>query len=199
MHSYWLDGTQLMYGGINGFPSGEPTNYFFPGAPYNGQGFGWSETADGNTPGDRRLLMSCGPITLQPQSKVVYEYATVFSHYSAAPNGANTSFALNNAYVDKITDWYNTQSFPSCYNPTTVAEIPAAGKLVVYPNPATAIVNIKLSGYAGQLNYCVTDMAGKTVMCGKGNALNMDGLANGMYLLYVTNDKSVFYSKLIKQ
>lgn len=200
MHSFWLDGTQLMYGGINGFPSGEPTNYFFPAAPYNGQGWGWSETADGNTPGDRRLIMSCGPTTLQPQGDITVEYAIVYSHYSSAPNGANTSFALNNAYVDNITSWYNAQAFPSCYNPTTLAEIPVAGgKLEVYPNPATNLVNIKLVGYTGLLNFCVTDMAGKTVMCGQGNTLNLDGLANGMYLLYVNNNKDAFYSKLIKQ
>jgi hypothetical protein len=170
----------------------------FSGIPYTNQG--WTETSAGNNPGDRRLLISSGPSDLPPGSATSVEYAIIYSHYDDAPNGANTSFALNNAYVDSVTSWYNAQAFPSCYNPTSVVETPGGiGKLNVYPNPTTNMVTINIGGKSDALDYCVTDMAGKTVMCGKGNTINLDGFANGMYLLYAQNNDGVFYTKLIKQ
>lgn len=202
LRSKWKDYEPLVNNGTFGFGSGPVTNYVYPTPPYSGpfNALDWNEQTAGNTPADRRILMSCGPTVFQPQSKLTYEYAIVYSHFSTAPNGANTSFALNNAYVDKVTDWYNAQSFPSCYDPTPVAEIPADNsKLIVYPNPATNVVNIKVAGQTGVLDFYMTDMAGKVVLRGKGNSINIDGLANGMYLLYVTGEKSTFYSKLIKQ
>lgn len=205
MQNKWKDGSHTVYNGANGYGSGTPTNYVFPTAPYTNGNPGdslppWNEVTSGNGPGDRRFIMSCGPTDLGAGGVVVIEYATVFSHYTIGPNGANTSFALNNAYVDKVTDWYNAQSFPSCYDPTPVAEIQADNsKLIVYPNPATNVVNIKLAGQTGVLDFYMTDMAGKVVLRGKGNSINIDGLANGMYLLYVAGEKGTFYSKLIKQ
>jgi hypothetical protein len=192
------DNTPFVNNGTNGYGSGPVTHYLFSGIPYTNQG--WTETSAGNNPGDRRLLISSGPSDLPPGSATSVEYAIIYSHYDDAPNGANTSFALNNAYVDSVTSWYNAQAFPSCYNPTSVVETPGGiGKLNVYPNPTTNMVTINIGGKSDALDYCVTDMAGKTVMCGKGNTINLDGFANGMYLLYAQNNDGVFYTKLIKQ
>lgn len=205
MRSRWKDNTPMVYGGTNGYGSGTPTNYTFPTPPYSNGEPGdtlppWNEVLSGNTPGDRRFIMSCGPTELEPGGVINVVFASVFSHYNSAPNGANTSLALNNSYVDKVTDWFNSQNYPSCYNPTSVVETTGGiGKLNVYPNPATNMVTINIGGKSDALDYCVTDMAGKTVVCGKGNTINLGGFANGMYLLYAQNNDGVFYTKLIKQ
>jgi hypothetical protein len=203
--SMWKDGSPMVYNGSSGYGSGMPFNYVFPTPPYTQEGLGdslppWNEVSAGNYPADRRFIMSCGPTNLSPGENITVEYAIVYSHYDDAPNGASTSFALNNAYVDSITSWYNAQAFPSCYDPTSVIETPAGtGKLNMYPNPATNMVTININGKTDALDFCVTDMAGKTVMCGKGNTINLNSFANGMYLLYAQNSDGVFYTKLIKQ
>ena len=76
----WKDGTQMVYNGTNGYGTGTPTNFMFPGDT-DPLGVGqivdgvstnclpqspWDETSAGNTPADRRFLQSAGPFTLAP-------------------------------------------------------------------------------------------------------------------------------------
>jgi hypothetical protein len=76
----WKDGTQMVYDGIDGYGSGVPTNFIFPGDT-DPLGVGqivdgvstnclpqapWDETTAGNAPADRRFLQSAGPFTLAP-------------------------------------------------------------------------------------------------------------------------------------
>jgi len=68
----WLDGTHLTYGG-DGHGGSVEADYAFPGStdPYGWGTDGspqadWSESGEGNLPGDRRLLQSAGPFTLEP-------------------------------------------------------------------------------------------------------------------------------------
>lgn len=197
MRSRWKDNIAIVNNG-NGYGNGIPVKHMFPSVPYSGEG--WSEQTVGNTPADRRFIISSGPIQLLPQDKLNVEYAIVFSHYATAPNGLNTSIALNNAYVDNVRQWYAGQSFPSCYDPTTLDETEVGNdKLLVYPNPANTLVNISVGNSTELLDFCVADMAGKMLLCGKGNTIDIAGLASGMYLLYVEGQKGRFYSKIVKQ
>jgi hypothetical protein len=72
----WNDGTPLCYGGT-GHPSGGgdvdlPTDFMFPGSSDEcGWGTGsiqptWDEFTENNPSGDRRLIQSAGPFTLEP-------------------------------------------------------------------------------------------------------------------------------------
>lgn len=68
----WLDGTKLTYGGT-GHGGSILADYAFPGDsdPYGWGTSGvpqpdWSEASQNNQPGDRRLLQSAGPFTLEP-------------------------------------------------------------------------------------------------------------------------------------
>ncbi len=72
---FWKDGAPVIIdhpsGNGNGYPdqgeSGTPTNFMFPG-DVGGciDGTGWTEPAAGNSPADRRFVISAGPFTLQP-------------------------------------------------------------------------------------------------------------------------------------
>ncbi|MCC7301560.1 MAG: T9SS type A sorting domain-containing protein [Bacteroidia bacterium] len=73
LQGVWMDGVPITYGG-NGYNEPGPVcHYMFPGTsdPY-GWGTGgvpmpsWTETTVGNTPSDRRFLMTMGPMTLEP-------------------------------------------------------------------------------------------------------------------------------------
>ena len=80
----WQDGTPMTYGG-NGYGGSLPCNYMFPWTPAGGcsstavntdpTGYGtglvpqsaeWDEISAKDVSGDRRLLQSAGPFTLQP-------------------------------------------------------------------------------------------------------------------------------------
>ncbi len=72
---FWKDGAAIVNdypsGNGNGYPdAGEtytPTHFMFPGDPANCRGGGgWTEPNAGNSPGDRRFVISAGPFTLLP-------------------------------------------------------------------------------------------------------------------------------------
>jgi len=82
---YWIDGTQMTYGGTGYKSSTTPCNYMFPYTPAGALGsssasntdqFGcgtggvpqaeWDEVEAGDVKGDRRFLESSGPFTLTP-------------------------------------------------------------------------------------------------------------------------------------
>lgn len=76
LRGIWKDGERMRYGG-NGHPAGGGigpiTNFIFPGdSDPCGWGQGgspqasWSEETEGNQPADRRMVMSSGPLTLEP-------------------------------------------------------------------------------------------------------------------------------------
>lgn len=72
MKAKWLDGTHLTYGGT-GHGGTLNADYAFPGNsdPYGWGTSGavqadWSEAGENNPPGDRRILQSAGPFTLEP-------------------------------------------------------------------------------------------------------------------------------------
>jgi hypothetical protein len=77
---FWLDNSPLVYNGTGhtsgGGDASKPTNFMFPGNPSTdpcGWGLGgipqtepWSEESEENPKGDRRVVQSAGPFTLQP-------------------------------------------------------------------------------------------------------------------------------------
>jgi hypothetical protein len=78
MSGFWADGSDVLYGGTGYSPSGQgiKTNYCFPGDS-DPQGWAtacqtqatWTEQGEGNAPGDRRMVQSAGPFTLEPGAK----------------------------------------------------------------------------------------------------------------------------------
>lgn len=78
MSGYWADGNDIVYGGTGYSASGQgiKTNYCFPGdsdplgwATNCQVQANWTEQGEGNPPGDRRMVQSAGPFTLEPGAK----------------------------------------------------------------------------------------------------------------------------------
>ena len=99
LSSHWIDGTHLLYGGT-GHYSGEgnvgvPTKFMFPGNPTTdicgyGQNEvvmpGWSEETESNSKGDRKFIISNGPVTFYPGAVNNISMGVV---YGRAINGDN--------------------------------------------------------------------------------------------------------------
>jgi hypothetical protein len=105
LSGFWKDGTPFTYGG-NAYGGGTVCDFMFPGDS-DPTGWGtnfqpqplWSEASVGNTPGDRRMMQSAGPFTLQPGA---VNYITVGAVWARAANGGTSaSVALMRTTDDK--------------------------------------------------------------------------------------------------
>jgi hypothetical protein len=77
-------------------------------------------------------------------------------------------------------------------------------KVDVYPNPASRIVKINLSGFEGKSELLLTDVNGKTVLrkqiANTNSSVDVSALSAGIYLLNIKNgDKIVETRKIVKQ
>ncbi|MFT5815170.1 MAG: thiol-disulfide isomerase/thioredoxin [Psychroserpens sp.] len=98
-------------------------------------------------------------------------------------------FALN-AVSGKLMGYSNLTKFE------------AQSKMVVYPNPATAIINVQLSSSSEIKQVRFTDLAGKTVLKADdftGNQIDISALSKGLYILELVDmEGNIFSTKLTK-
>lgn len=106
---------------------------------------------------------------------------------SFCPNNTSTSFGLNvianndcNLGIDN----------------------PNQGSSVVYPNPATGVINFN-SNLGDFEKYNIVDMMGKTILKGKitdiQTTISIESLANGIYILELVGQNHIASHKIIKQ
>jgi hypothetical protein len=204
MKSVWLDGTHLTYGG-NGYPgsagnTGQLTNFIYNGTPY---GSGWTEASNGNTPSDRRFLLSSGPITLPSGGETTIDFAYVFTWDSLAPNGLATSIARNSADLERVQRWFDTDSFPSCEVYTVGVgddAAPVKNSLQVYPNPSSEWVYIKVYKVTPGMMLEITDISGKLVYRQNFTEeyIDVSYLDNGIYTLKLLTPGEVLTAKFVR-
>lgn len=76
--------------------------------------------------------------------------------------------------------------------------------LVVFPNPASSLLNIKMpDGFSGAANLTVSDVSGKVLLektIDTANpVLNVEQLSNGIYVVRLSGESGVFIGKIIKE
>jgi hypothetical protein len=209
MKSFWKDGTRITYGG-NGNGSGTgatntPTNFMYPGNPYDPAPSTWNETNAGNTPGDRRMMTSAGPFSFPAQSEKDFDIAYVWTRDNSAPNGLTTSWAKNVHDVLKVKQWYENDSFPCNNSYIGIHEINKQVSLNVYPNPATDDITVFVANRE-KITWSieVTDFMGRTIRKGvifsnRNNKINLDGLASGIYFVRISNEENFAVKKFVKE
>lgn len=88
---------------------------------------------------------------------------------------------------------------------TGITQDLAAMQVQVYPNPASGIFKVKLTGHQDEAMVTLYSITGKQVLSGKVKAGEADqtyslkGIASGTYVLKITSEKGVQVSKLIVQ
>lgn len=206
--STWKDGTSLTYGG-NGYNTGVPTNWAFPGIPYtSGE---WNEANISANPGDRRFVQSTGSHTLAPGSVKTFSYAIVFSREPNKPNGLTTSWLKNMNDINAVKNWHANQNFPTCLTKpqglsAREAEINGNG-VKLYPNPSSgqalvefilytpAVVTLEVYNMLGQVVYSSQNSLGdgKQVL-----PLDISSQSAGMYFYVLKTSDSQYSGKFIK-
>lgn len=200
MKAQWKDESQATYGG-SGYQTGAPTNFMFPGNPYDPTK--WNETSAGLMPGDRTMLSSVGNDMLPAGGVKELEYAVIFTREPNAPNGSNTSWAKNTADINQLKLWYSTNSFPTCdgVGSSIGDNLENAKQLSLYPNPGTNTFSIQLAGQ--QLDGAeirVVDVTGRLVY----ETANTNGLIDasswkaGIYFIHVVSGGASYSAKWVK-
>ena len=114
LRGYWKDGSPFVQGGSAHFShpaadSTSPVNFVYPGMPSDNSQ--WSECQTGQTGGDRRMLMSYGPMDFVPGDTLRFTSAALYSRDQNSPAGCGNQIPgllnvsdLVQEYHDSITD-----------------------------------------------------------------------------------------------
>ncbi|MBI2417461.1 MAG: T9SS type A sorting domain-containing protein [Ignavibacteriales bacterium] len=133
--------------------------------PYNGDpvtGSGWTEISSGISPGDRRMLLSCGPISFAPGEKQEFAYAILIDN---ADNNLNAITKMKEL-VPVAQAYYHSLSVSTI---TAVEDNKAAQRGFTleqnYPNPfnPSTIINYQLAE-SGKVTLKVYDILGNEVI-----------------------------------
>lgn len=213
----WMDGSSITYGDQGATSGSLPTTFMYPGDsdPY-GYGVGggptnpnpqpdWSEIIAGNSPGDRRFLITSGPFVLQAKDTTKVVYSMVFTQDSSLINDNTGVIAKNLQDVRRIKNWYNANNFPSCVDLSTIGLKEQNINTIdatIYPNPGTGMVNIKVENEKNVQSVEVMDLLGNILVRSiiqMNGTLDFSGYSEGIYLIKVSSGLKQKTFKYIKQ
>ncbi|WP_317899855.1 T9SS type A sorting domain-containing protein [Aurantibacillus circumpalustris] len=208
MSGRWKDNTPFTFGG-NGYSGSAATKIMYPGDPQLNSG--WTETAVGNTPGDRRILLSSGPFAFPARSKIEWGFAIVFSQDTA--NAVNTITEFNQRvqrdvrnvkYYDAIHQGVQCAPTTTAAGATGIAEQKSQKmKAVIYPNPTNGFLNILLNETLQLAQIRLIDISGRTLSESliENNSqfkLDVSNVEKGIYFVEITSGNKKHTVKIIK-
>jgi hypothetical protein len=94
----------------------------------------------------------------------------------------------------------NTASRAVTIMASGLSELPNAFGLSIYPNPATSNVTVNWQASQGVLNLTLIDQLGRQIIqqsIEKGERINLNNLASGIYLLQLSDGSSLSQQKLV--
>ena len=200
LRSIWLDNQPMTYGYDGRDPSAPTTNFMYSGVPYSTSG--WTALNAASTPDDNRYLLSSGPVTMHAGDTLTFDIAYVFTWDSLSPNGLTTSVARNQADLDKVQYWFDTNTFPSCevYS-VGIPENAGPENITCFPNPAKEMVMV-LAGKRQLLDhhYTIFNLQGAEVMNGKltSGGINVSKLSPQPYIIRIDLPGGSVTRKLVK-
>jgi len=202
LNGYWLDGSQITYGGT-GHGGAQPADYCFPDSSdanyYSGTAGNsvapWSELGQANPMGDRRLLMSMGTFEMIPfniGAQITGKQDFTIAHITARDYSGGSvpnSLSLLKSYTDEVKNFYGCDSsgvFASCYQEIQLMEVneEIKSKVTVSPNPTSGVLNFSSEKQLERIK--VYNILGKIVLSdelqGK-HQIILSELPNGVYLV----------------
>jgi hypothetical protein len=214
MTGYWKDGTPFTCGGSGYGPTTGgtiTTNWVYPGDPTGTVSSDPANTCgnwiENGTTGDRRLILSSGPFTLNAGQMQEVEYAFVTSFDSSAAPGGAMSLGKLKTDIQKINTFYNLVNKPNCLQAINVGltEVVKQNDFALFPNPAKSIITISstINGTI-KINYEIVDVLGKVVMQNENTgsdkfSININDLNSGIYFLRLQVNNSVVVKKFVKE
>ncbi len=210
LRATWTDGSHLLNNGMSGFQgtgNGSATNFAFSGDPgfCGGGPIGWSEPSAGNTPYDRRLLQSYGPLDLDQGAKIVLDYAMVYARDLTLDNVGNVCKLKVDAAT--IQNWWATTLDKSCFSIVTAKPDPQASpswSMELFPNPNAGNFELRLAQAPRRtIGLVLRNLQGQIVWEGQipagSQLLQVEtvGLPSGLYLLQMIAGEDVSMHKVV--
>ena len=211
MKANFSDGTPVTFGGMGYNPTAPipPTaKYVFPGDsdPYHmGTDFvdpdyplpgGWTEDNEEHTPGDRRMHVNLGPVSLNAGQKQSIDYVYVFATQTDDPDTDIDSLLVD--YV--ITAAEHPDELPTGVLTSLTSIDKNELRFGLYPNPAKNEVIVSLSGNV-PVSYRIYNILGAEVKRGVLNSgetvIDISQLKDGIYLVNVQAGNIVGTQKLV--
>ena len=209
LHGRWKNGQSMKYGGdaVSTGTSDDDCTFMFPhdsdplhwgtnGTVPSVSADKWSEIVSGNTPGDRRGLVSSGPFTMEPGETNTFDLA-----FTTAQSEANYwhSVSILMALTDEVRAQFvrdtTDSGRPFTYRPirepnTGIGSTPDLPSLEVYPNPTRGHLTVAL-GYGQAADIDIYDIRGYKALhipAASGQVgIDISGLPNGIYILHCAN------------
>ena len=176
-------------------PSNNPTKFQYFDNPSNSNG--WSEITAGNSPGDKRALMSVNLNTLIPNDHKSLTYAVIFNQGISNIESVNGLMDVCDS-IQLFADQYTS----AC--DTNTAGIIEKGEEIdfsMYPNPSSDFLFIELKDNNG-FEVVIRSLDGKEVRSMQSDlskvALDLNGLASGMYIIQLKQKGVVTTKQFVK-
>lgn len=198
MRSMWIDGSPLTYGG-NGYGGDVHVNFQFPGNPENPDE--WSEVSAENEPNDRNGMGVTGPFDFNPGDTIQLDIAFVFARDYEGDNISSVS--LLKERIAQLKWYYENDSTPCGDTWSGIVNYPVKNpSVMLYPNPASDILTIQLSGLGLVNSFKIYNSVGQLVMEGSIEdpkfQLNVGHLTNGYYIIRINDNDNMMAEKFIK-
>jgi len=123
---------------------------------------------------------------------------TIYLYYTAEDNTPRIRSLMNNITVPALGVNYDF-SLIELYDPAVLStvSIPNADTVGIVPNPATETLHFTTN--MGAAKVTITDAAGRIVLTGTGNDLNISGLTTGVYFAASEMDGKIQVTKFVKK
>ncbi len=216
LRARWQNDSVLRYGG-NGYNTGLPCSYQYPGSSDHQYEFGiggtclnpgppqasWDEFTAGQFPSDVRGVGSMGPFSMAPGGIYTFHMAYVFGR-DYTGGGPQASINVMNERVDSIRSYF-TNGMTPCGASLLLSnkeEKMETTSINVFPNPANTSITISLPSLEKNAGFEMYDITGK--LCLKGrlvkeqNQIDISKLEEGLYLLKINNGITNYSKKVIK-
>ena len=168
LKNLWKDGSVLVDNGLDGWQTTSPGAaaqfpYSGNGGWCGGPGTGWTEMGAGNSPFDRRSLLSVGESTFAAGETKSYTFAMLMARGYYNDNLGSVCELIE--MTDSLRLWWETDRLP-CSGALTGVDQPKAKVLEasIFPNPAHDLVTLRFENPTGQsANLRIVDITGRVV------------------------------------
>lgn len=221
IRSIWKDNTPLKRIS-NGYDTSSvipPYTYIYPDSSDNQKGWGsngncqtpitftnsWDEVSLNNTPNDKIILGTIGPLILTPNSEICFSFAYIFAYDTLHPNDYIYPIRLLKKRSDDINTYFSNQQLGGCgcYIYAGINEL-SDWINKIYPIPADNELHLELQKSKGIKSIVISDITGKQILFKNINfpetdiLLNTSTISDGYYFIILQNSNNEkFYHPII--